>query len=398
MDGTRLRIYDDKPPLRGRAERIDVMTYLLFGGGLYMVLIAIVWLMHPDRGAINYYFAAMYSSTGLIVLYAWGEKTRLIYQAYLLYNMQIPLCYFFAPLLYYGFSQITDLRRKPAAFSIRHFVPAIASAPIVIATNLLNAPVFAGLTADAAPSDLQRYPAFLFVHILGLGSDLYILFFLSRILVNGFRFFRDTALETVQELKLLLLFVGWFFVDILLMMIAHLLKNTDMLHAAKFLSSATFIAYSFYSFRYPEYTQQVMRKAKSIRYMNTQLRGLNTAELLDRLGYLMTQEKIYTDMELSLADLSSKLMVSPHQLSEIINEHLRMNFSSYLNGFRVRDAERLLGARPDATILEIAFEVGFSSKASFNAHFLKQTGLTPSEYRKSRPAQANPARESGKSA
>jgi AraC-like DNA-binding protein len=80
--------------------------------------------------------------------------------------------------------------------------------------------------------------------------------------------------------------------------------------------------------------------------------------------------------------------VSPHQLSEILNERLHMNFSSYLNGFRVREAERLLGSRPDATILEIAFEVGFSSKASFNTHFLKQTGLTPSEYRKSATVRA----------
>jgi AraC-like DNA-binding protein len=75
-------------------------------------------------------------------------------------------------------------------------------------------------------------------------------------------------------------------------------------------------------------------------------------------------------------------MVTPHQLSEILNERLNMNFSSYLNGFRVREAERLLVKRGDRSIIEIAFEVGFNSKASFNNHFLKQTGLTPSEYRK----------------
>jgi AraC-like DNA-binding protein len=34
------------------------------------------------------------------------------------------------------------------------------------------------------------------------------------------------------------------------------------------------------------------------------------------------------------------------------------------------------------TILDVAFEVGFNSKASFNAHFLEKTGRTPSQYRK----------------
>jgi AraC-like DNA-binding protein len=37
------------------------------------------------------------------------------------------------------------------------------------------------------------------------------------------------------------------------------------------------------------------------------------------------------------------------------------------------------------TDIEIAFEVGFNSKASFNNHFLQMTGQTPSEYRKAMP-------------
>ena len=174
------------------------MTYLLFGGGLYMVLMAVVWLMHPDHSAIDYYFAAMYSSTGLIVLYAWAERTGIIYRAHILYNMEIPLCYVFAPLLFLGFSQITDLKRKPAPFSWLLILPALVSGPIVLAVNLLNAQVFTSLPADVEPSYLLRYPAFLFVHILGLGSNLYILYFLSRILVNGFRFFRDTVSSTAR--------------------------------------------------------------------------------------------------------------------------------------------------------------------------------------------------------
>jgi AraC-like DNA-binding protein len=205
---------------------------------------------------------------------------------------------------------------------------------------------------------------------------------LFRIIITGLSLFREENLETLKELRFLLMYVAMFILDIFNMIVAHLVHNRDLLHFAKLLSSITFILYSFYSFRYPEYSQKVIRKAKLIRYKNTQLRGLNTDELLDRLSYLMSNEKIFKDMGLKLASLSAQLMVTPHQLSEILNERLHRNFRSYVNDFRVREAERLLLERPDASIIEVAFEVGFNSKASFNEHFLKQTGMKPSEYRR----------------
>lgn len=358
------------------------MSYLLFGGGVYMVLMALVWLIQPAKNAINYYFAAMYSSSGLIVLYAWAERTGFIYEAYLLYNIQIPLCYAFAPLLYYGFSQITDLHRKPATFNPLHFLPAVVSFIVIVANNLWHASQFARLAGDAASSILREQPPFLAIHVLGLLSNAYILYFLFRIIISGITFIRDRNLETMRELQFLLIYVVMFVIDIVIMIVAHLIRDRDLLHLAKLLSSVTFILYSFYSFRYPEFSQKVIRKAKFIRYKNTQLRGLNAEDLLDRLDYLMESEKIFKDIELNVASLSAQLMVTPHQLSQILNERLQMNFRSYLNGFRIREAARLLRERREDSILEIAFEVGFNSKASFNEHFLASMGMTPSEYRK----------------
>ncbi len=347
-----------------------------------MVFMAVIWLIQPAKNAINYYFAAMYSSTGLIVLYAWAERTGLIYKAYLFYDLQIPLCYVFAPLLYYGFSQITDLHRKPAAFFLPDFIPAIASQPIIVVNNLAKASVFAGLPEHPLARDLQAHPSFLFVHILGLGSNVYILYFLIRILITGAALLRDKEIENFRELRLLLFFISWFIVDILLMMVAHLAGMPELLYVAKFLSSSTFIAYSFYSFRYPEYTQQVVRKSRQIRYKNIQMRGLDVEELLKRLDYLMTEERIFQDPELTQVSLSAQLMVPPHTFTEILNKHLHVNFRSYLNERRVKAAERLLLERPEDSILDIAFEAGFNSKASFNDNFMKQTGQSPTEYRK----------------
>lgn len=359
------------------------MQYLLFGGGLYLVLIGITLLIYPKRNPVNLYFSSVYISTGFIVLYAWAEKTGIIYDYFLFYNMQIPLCYLFPPLMFFGFSQITEVDRKPFKIVSPYFLPFLILVPAVLVTNIINASVFASLSDNVTPQLLQSHPSFLFIHILGLGSNLYILYFLSRIIIAGIRFVRKVNYETVKELGLLLVFVVIFFGVIILMLVAHILHNQDLVYVAKFLSAATFISYSFYSFRYPEYAQKIVRKTTHLRYKNTQVRGLNKDEVLARLSYLMEKEKIFCDLELTLSSLSSQLMLTSHQLSEIMNDSLHMNFSSFLNHHRIEEAKRLLINDPDNTILEIAFEVGYNSKTSFNNNFRHLSGMTPSEFRDS---------------
>ena len=99
---------------------------------------------------------------------------------------------------------------------------------------------------------------------------------------------------------------------------------------------------------------------------------------LDR---LMHVEKLYTDSELSLSSLAKKLDIHPNYLSQVINER-GQNFYDYINALRV-DAFKEMLTDPENqkfTILSMAFECGFNSKSSFNRHFRKATGQSPSVY------------------
>ena len=96
----------------------------------------------------------------------------------------------------------------------------------------------------------------------------------------------------------------------------------------------------------------------------------------------MEEDKIYRQFELKLDEVAAMLLITPHQLSEFINEHLGMNFSSYVNNYRVDEARQILLAEPDQSALSVGMEVGFGSKPSFNTIFKQKTGMTPSEYRK----------------
>ena len=125
-------------------------------------------------------------------------------------------------------------------------------------------------------------------------------------------------------------------------------------------------------------------KSKRKRFQRKDLLDHELAEEIEkRLSYLLEVEKIYRDEKLSLISLSEKLKITPHQLSWIINEKINKSFPSLVNLFRVEEVKKKLSqsGQNETTILQVAFEAGFSTKTSFNKAFKKITGFTPSQYR-----------------
>jgi AraC-like DNA-binding protein len=107
-------------------------------------------------------------------------------------------------------------------------------------------------------------------------------------------------------------------------------------------------------------------------------------EILDKLEFLMMNEQLFLDANLSLYDLSQKLGIHKNYLSRIINEYKGMNFYNYVNEFRMETAKKLL-LDPNFnsySIEGIAKNSGFKSRSVFYPVFKKFIGLTPSEFRK----------------
>jgi AraC-like DNA-binding protein len=120
-----------------------------------------------------------------------------------------------------------------------------------------------------------------------------------------------------------------------------------------------------------------------IRQCNAHIDETAAADLMVRLEECMNKEKPYRRSGLRLADLAAELAVPGYVLSRLINEHLKMNFFDFVNQYRAEEAKALLreAGSDRYTLLAIANEAGFSSKASFNRGFKKHANMTPSEYR-----------------
>jgi AraC-like DNA-binding protein len=103
-------------------------------------------------------------------------------------------------------------------------------------------------------------------------------------------------------------------------------------------------------------------------------------ELGDKLEHAMAIEKVFIDADLKLSGLAKTLNVSPHQLSQFLNDNLDNNFTSYVNSYRIEAACTMLINENKLTLEAVGYEVGFNSKSTFFTAFKKHTGLTPLSY------------------
>tara|TARA_R110001583_G_scaffold195458_1_gene373852 strand:+ start:24222 stop:25769 length:1548 start_codon:yes stop_codon:yes gene_type:complete len=103
---------------------------------------------------------------------------------------------------------------------------------------------------------------------------------------------------------------------------------------------------------------------------------------LRRLQVIHNQGDLLHDPMISLPKLARAVGISPNQLSYVLNHHVGQNFFDYVNSARIAEARRILLDQPDRPILDVALEVGFNSKSTFNLAFKKITGETPSSLRR----------------
>lgn len=105
-------------------------------------------------------------------------------------------------------------------------------------------------------------------------------------------------------------------------------------------------------------------------------------EVVTKIEAAMQDDKLYREMGFSREKCAEKLELQEHVLSRTINQAFDKNFNEYVNSYRIEEAKERL-AREDTSVTAIAFEVGFSSIASFNRVFKAMVQCSPTEYRAS---------------
>ena len=121
-----------------------------------------------------------------------------------------------------------------------------------------------------------------------------------------------------------------------------------------------------------------------LKYKKSGLTQSLSRELKEKLIHLFDEAKIYKENTINLELLAAQLDTTRHNASQVINEHFNMGFHELVNKYRIEEAKKILhnDEQKNLNIIDIAYEVGYNNKVTFNKAFKKDTQLTPSQYQR----------------
>jgi AraC-like DNA-binding protein len=304
-----------------------------------------------------------------------------------------PLLLMFGPLLYLYVNSLSveNFRLKP--FMLLHLIPLI----MVGIHRIIVSPVSIGGPTNQAGSTMYFYNK-IYYSLIVLSLLTYWIFSLKLILSHRKNipnhFSNYTSKNSLGWLiSVLTIFLVLFVIDFAMSFISRVLgfEIGRFSFLTLNLTIFTFIMIFFGINQSVIYRTQRMVKDEpenqenhEARYSRSSLNEKQMEELTNTVFQYLKNKKPYLNPDYSLQMMAEDLNISRHKLSEAINNGQKKNFYKLINEFRVDEVKEMLvnSAFSHYTVLGIGLECGFNSKTSFNRIFKEETGLTPTEYKR----------------
>lgn len=348
--------------------------YILFGGAVTLLLGIEQLTGKPERARYNVvlFFISILAAIVLFnhVLFANGITTQYPWTAFLYLTS---LCAV-GPLTYLYYHILMFPGRRIRARRLRRLIPA----GIILIIEII---------LQSQPEEVKRHALdvlfntseFSFLLLLLLAGGAIFVGYQVIIVIEGLLLWNDSKIKNGVRLIVTLEIMN--IVATIPVIIWMFIRQDFLFLIAAAMVSTVMIIVFLTNNRFPRIFKLMKKELVRRKYERSFLKGIDTEKIRERLISLMEEDKIYRDSELTLQSMAESLLLTPHQLSQFLNEQLRTSFTGFLNKYRIEEAKQLLRKKTGHTVLTICYFVGFNSKSAFNTVFKRFTGRTPTEYR-----------------
>jgi len=366
------------------------MEYLFVLAGGFALLFSFILFFNKGKKAQHWIFAVLSMLVAVSCYYVFllYKKDGRYYEPFFSeINYAIPLLY--GVLLWFYTRALINEKLRMKWLDLLHFFP------FVFFLGFLSYPLFLDIPSGAP--DRLGYPL-----IKLIINPVYIFLILYTL-----RRHRKSLLDQYSYIDHMHHYwLSWIAYGSLMLWVVACIGNVyNRLHSAQtnllgdyFLTS--FLAVFLFILAYVGFNRTQIFHSDAHRFADDELDGPKSEDstvddeserqLFEEVKAQMAERQPYLDPRLSLNRLAEVLDLPPSRLSSLINRYAGQNFYEFVNSYRIEEVkDRLADKRyENYSILGIAEESGFNSKASFNRIFKNHLGMTPSEYLKQKKSSA----------
>jgi len=354
-----------------------LIIFLFFTGGV-SILAAAGQLFVLNRRKENINLFVLFLCLGLLLIQHAAFFTGHVPAATVIMSFHISLLYLFGPLLFMAYFIVAYPDVEFPKKMIRCFLPALFSLVpdifFIFQTRVWKISLINDFHLNNNSSQV------LILKILLAGACLQIIIYLVFLLIKILSVWEETEINSIMNITIIYILSS--IIAAMVLMAGYILSSFVLFTISSLLTGLCLIFAYLLGQRYPGFLQLLKTEVKDRQYKRSLLEGIDTESICENLTALMEKEKVFADEEITLKRLAEKMDISSHQLSQLLNEKLSVNFYTFINRYRIQEARRILIEEPDRSIITIAFAIGFNSKSSFYEAFSKFTGKTPYRYRK----------------
>ncbi|HOP62392.1 MAG TPA: helix-turn-helix domain-containing protein [Spirochaetota bacterium] len=350
----------------------------IFFSGFACFLSAAGQLVVRNRKRENINLFVLFALMGIILLQFHSVVTRAILSRPELISYHGTVIFIFSPILYYAYYVVAFPGVQPPRRFYLFFLPALLSFGLDTWLVLLEHEEKISIVSDFFLNN--NTTGVLIFKVTAAGAVLQLLLYhlaLVRVLLPSLKGGGDRSIIYIT-----FVYSIGSTISTVLAIPGYLGGDSDSIRYSALLISVCFIFTYLVSMRYPHFLQLLSMNVRKGAYSRSLLKGVDVDGLMKRLDEVMFNDKLFLDEEITLNRAAVMLDISRHQLSQLLNERLNMNFNTFVNTYRVEFAKELLIEKKEWTVLNIAYESGFNSKSTFYDAFTKIAGVTPLQFRK----------------